>query len=285
MIKTAQSNVTGPMDKAEAQAITDRIRKAVDGLWQLLLEAHDRRAWRALGHGSWEAYVNAEFGMTRQHSYRLLDQGRVIHAIEEAAGKVSPMGDISERDARDLKPVLPKVAAEIKQRVKAGEEPEKAVKEVVSAAREAKAAEKHEHIRQRDEMRAALPENVKAQQEAKAAAVAKAKAPKHDDDHDAILAEVEELREANASLEQEVARLKAENQKFAEMKALFDKGGFEEVIKAKDAVIAAQATRIERESGDKVAYMRSADAWRKRAEEAGWSDEVVFDIPGRVANG
>ena len=39
---------------------------AVDGLWDLLLKAHDRQAWKALGHKSWAAYVEAEFDMGRQ---------------------------------------------------------------------------------------------------------------------------------------------------------------------------------------------------------------------------
>ncbi len=48
-----------------------------------------------------------------QHSYRLLDQEKVILEIEKAAG-VSPVGDIvTERVARDLKPVLEEVTSEI----------------------------------------------------------------------------------------------------------------------------------------------------------------------------
>jgi hypothetical protein len=286
MIKTAQSNVAGPMDKAEAQAITDRIRKGIDTLSAALLEARDRKAFKAMGYPTWEAYVAGELSISLRRSYQLIDREIVTRELSEVAGeKVQHVAQISSRAASEIKQKLPEVKAEIRQRIDQGERPAKAVEVAVAAAREAKAAEKQEHIRQRDEAREALPEPVKAQQEAKRAAIAEATKPQANVDHDALLAEMEELREANASLEQEVARLKAENQKFAEMKALFDKGGFEEVIKAKDAVIAAQATRIERESGDKVAYMRSADAWRKRAEEAGWSDEVVFDIPGRAANG
>lgn len=40
-----------------------------------------------LGYSSWEAYVKAEFDISRQYSYRLIDQGRVIREIEEAAGQ------------------------------------------------------------------------------------------------------------------------------------------------------------------------------------------------------
>ncbi len=51
---------------------------------------------------AWEEYVGAEFDMRRAHSYRLLDQARVVQALREVAGEMSPMGDISERDARGM---------------------------------------------------------------------------------------------------------------------------------------------------------------------------------------
>ena len=59
-------------------------------------------------------------------------------------------------------------------------------------------------------------------------------------------------------------------------------GAFD-IIKGKDEVIAVQATRIERESTDKVSWKRAADLWKKRAEEAGWSNDVVIDINPREA--
>ncbi len=93
----------------EARDLTHRIRRCLDRAWQLLLEAHERRAWVALAYTTWEKYVRTEFNLTRQHSYRLLDQEKVILEIEKAAG-VSPVGDIvTERVARDLKPVLEEV--------------------------------------------------------------------------------------------------------------------------------------------------------------------------------
>lgn len=297
MIRMKQSNVTGPMDKAEAQAITDRIRNAVDQLWSLLLEAHDRRAWRALGHTSWEAYVTTEFGMTRQHSYRLLDQGRVIHAIEEAAGKVSPSGDISEAAARDIKSVLPEVKAEIKQRIEAGENPETVVKETVDAAREAKAkakaereAQQAEHDRQREEARAALPDRIRQREEAKAQAIADRKndGSQENPSSDGLSPEdrIAELEESVRVLEAEVEELRAENKLYGEMKVQFAQGGFEKVIADKDEEIRVANARKFQESADKASWMKSAKAWKKRAEELGWSDREVIDIEaGEVANG
>lgn len=114
----------------EARRLTDRIRDSVEATWALLLEAHEQKAWAALGYATWAEYVSAEFNMSRRHSYRLLDHGRVVRAIEEATssvthgshGSVSPIGDISERVARDVRPHLDDVTNEIQQRI--AEEPD-----------------------------------------------------------------------------------------------------------------------------------------------------------------
>src|SRR5687768_8036370 len=75
----------------EARALTDRIKDAADQLWTLLLEAHEGRAWEALGYTSWRDYAKSEFGIGQSHAYRLLDQGRVIRAVAAAAN--SPIGE------------------------------------------------------------------------------------------------------------------------------------------------------------------------------------------------
>jgi hypothetical protein len=69
----------------EARQLTERIRSAAAALWQLLAEAHQRGAWRALGYDTFKSYVEAEFQMSEQRAYQLLDQARVIAAITESA--------------------------------------------------------------------------------------------------------------------------------------------------------------------------------------------------------
>lgn len=78
--------ILADMTRDEARALTDRIRDAVEATWALLLEAHEQRAWAALGYGTWAEYV-------------------------------LPMGNISERAARDIKPHLDDVTAEIEERI------------------------------------------------------------------------------------------------------------------------------------------------------------------------
>lgn len=106
----------------EARALTERIRSTADALWALLLEAHERQAWKALGYGRWEDYVAAELDMSRSRSYQLLDQGRVVREIEAAVAEVVAVSTvvdtgITEREARDVKPHLAEVTEAIKDRL------------------------------------------------------------------------------------------------------------------------------------------------------------------------
>ena len=121
---------------AQAQKLTDRIKAAADDLWSLLLEAHEGKAWKALGYATWEAYIGAEFDMSRGHAYRLIDQGKVVRAIEDAAGtNVAKRRQITEAVAREIKPVLAEVTQEIKEKVAKGADPIQTTYEVIEAKR------------------------------------------------------------------------------------------------------------------------------------------------------
>jgi len=293
MIKTTSTVAASVMNKGEAKAITDRIRQAVDGLGTLVEQAHDRGAWKALGYESWQSYVSTEFGFTKQRSYQLLDHGKTTRVIAEAAGMESTAVDLSERETRDIKSDLPAVAAEVKAKVDKGEDPANAIAETVAAKRsenekerEDKKAKQAANDAFRNENRAALPPAVQAQENAKA--VAKAKKPDTASNNiiDSLVVaqdRIAELEESVRVLEKENTILSVRVKVFSEMEAEWKAGGFAEVVRGKDEVIAAQATRIERESADKVSYKRSADMWRKRAEDAGWSNDVVIDIEPRGA--
>src|SRR5882757_7608139 len=92
-----------PLEEADARDLTERIRNATQHVYMLLLEAHARRAWIALGYRSWERYVQSEFGISRSRSYQLLDQGRVTTIIQSTAGLSRPL-DIHPYAAAQLKP-------------------------------------------------------------------------------------------------------------------------------------------------------------------------------------
>lgn len=276
---------TSDLSKADAQALTDRIRAAVDGLGSLVERAYDQKAWKAMGYATWEAYVGKEFGFTRQRSYQLLDQGKVAKELAVATGDLSNAFDISARDAAAVKSDLSAVTEEIKKRVEAGEKPTKVVDEVIAKkraekedARKAKAEQQAKNDAIRDQARAALPESIKVQEQAKADAKAHRTEMTILESLEAAKDRIAELEESIWALEKENATLKAKLKVFSEMEAEWTQGGFAKVIEGKEQVIAAQATRIETESRDKASYKRSADMWKKRAEEAGWSNDVVIEV-------
>ncbi|MGW2223870.1 hypothetical protein [Streptomyces formicae] len=79
----------------EARALTDRIKIAVEGTWQLIREAYTSRTWAVLGYDSWDAYCTAEFGNTRLRLPReerqevvgsLRESGLSVRAIASAVG-------------------------------------------------------------------------------------------------------------------------------------------------------------------------------------------------------
>ncbi len=125
------------LDVRAAEVLTQRIKTEISHVCLLLAEAHDRRAWAVLGHPTWDQYVRNEFGYSRSRSYEILDQARVVRAIQEAAGSAS-IPDLSAYAARQIKPYLQQVVNEIRDRVAAAgsrREYKEIVNQVVARAR------------------------------------------------------------------------------------------------------------------------------------------------------
>ncbi|MFE7045155.1 hypothetical protein ACFU9X_38785 [Streptomyces atratus] len=62
----------------------DDVRRSVAVLAARVRDAHAARVWIPLGYPSWEAYCDAEFGISRAQAYRLLDVARALGAIHGA---------------------------------------------------------------------------------------------------------------------------------------------------------------------------------------------------------
>jgi hypothetical protein len=54
-----------PMTATEARALTDRIKRDAESLWELIKQAYLGRAWIALNYPSWDVYCANEFGSLR----------------------------------------------------------------------------------------------------------------------------------------------------------------------------------------------------------------------------
>lgn len=67
----------------EARTLTDRIKLAVEGIWELVKVAYEGRAWVALGYESWDDYCTREFGSSRIRLPRE-ERGEVVASLRES---------------------------------------------------------------------------------------------------------------------------------------------------------------------------------------------------------
>jgi hypothetical protein len=138
-------------------------------------------------------------------------------------------------------------------------------------------AQQAENDRQREEHAAALPQEIKDLERAKADAVAARKTKPAD--VEALIAENEELREANAVLETELATVKADNARWEAMRVQYEQGGFDKIIFGKDEEIRVLLTRVETESRDKASWAKSSKFWKQQALELGYAgDDIVIPL-------
>lgn len=79
----------------QARTLTDRIKVGVEGIWHLITEAYNSRAYTALGYVNWDDYCVREFGTSRLRLPReersevvasLRDSGLSVRAIAAATG-------------------------------------------------------------------------------------------------------------------------------------------------------------------------------------------------------
>lgn len=85
----------------EARALTTEIQQSAERTHALLLRAHEGEAWAALGYDSWRDYATTEFSMSQSRAYQLLDQARVVRAIESASDSTN-VELPNEAQAREL---------------------------------------------------------------------------------------------------------------------------------------------------------------------------------------
>jgi hypothetical protein len=89
----------GELSLTAARELTDRIKAATDDLYDMLWQAHQGQAWKALGYTSWSDYCENEFQMSTRHSYRLLNFVEIRNVIRDSDPGVTPS---SEKQVRPL---------------------------------------------------------------------------------------------------------------------------------------------------------------------------------------
>jgi hypothetical protein len=123
---------TAALSRRDAEVLTARIRSGSRDLSLLVLEAHERRAWRALSYRTWDAYVRAELGLSRSRSYELIDHARVLLTLKSAANLVE-FPNISPHVANQIRPVLGTVVADIRRKAEGGTGP-RVIQEAIRSA-------------------------------------------------------------------------------------------------------------------------------------------------------
>lgn len=71
------------MERHEAEELTQLIKNNFDSLGSMLIQARDRKAYKALGYRSFEAYCQTEFGKPISSAYRLIENAKIISQLEK----------------------------------------------------------------------------------------------------------------------------------------------------------------------------------------------------------
>lgn len=143
---------TTEFTKEEATNHTEIIKAAIESIntkleevSEMLLQAKQRGADRALGYANWEEYIRTEFHMSRSRSYQLIDKARIMLELERAIdGETDEitMPHLTTTEIGVVKDDLQEVVTEIQERTKDAEPEDVAeiVQEVVQEAKTRRAS-------------------------------------------------------------------------------------------------------------------------------------------------
>jgi hypothetical protein len=104
------------MGRKEAESVTQAIKDNFDSLGSMLIQARDRKAYKALGYRTFESYCKTEFSKSLSSAYRLIEDAKVVQQLEAEISKRydEPVSlDIPSTCLRPLK-VLPDINEKLK---------------------------------------------------------------------------------------------------------------------------------------------------------------------------
>jgi hypothetical protein len=79
--------LTTEMGREEAESITQAIKDNFDSLGSMLIQARDKKAYKALGYRSFESYCKTEFGKSITSAYRLIEDAKIVAQLEAEISK------------------------------------------------------------------------------------------------------------------------------------------------------------------------------------------------------
>ena len=70
------------LTRAEAEQLTQSIRRGLDDIGAKLERAHDGKAWKGMGYRSWADYLSGEFNMSKSRGYQLVAHARFVREVQ-----------------------------------------------------------------------------------------------------------------------------------------------------------------------------------------------------------
>lgn len=145
-VKATRNRIAKKRDltEAEARVLTGEIKKVTVHLWMMVNEAHERKAYAALGYKTWKDYVRDELQMSEPRSFQLLDQAKIMRELESAGLDVEEITPPPARVVQAIKNDMRGVRRVIKNALKDGgaDDPELIVEALRELAKKNKPASK-----------------------------------------------------------------------------------------------------------------------------------------------
>ena len=99
------------LSSTNARQLTDKIRAGLEGVYQLIIEAFQRRIWVALGYNSWDEYVRREFGNLALRP-PLEARDEVIQSMRDAGMSLRSIGTATQMHYSTVSKQLDKAGVE-----------------------------------------------------------------------------------------------------------------------------------------------------------------------------
>lgn len=90
------------MHSTEARNLTDKIRAGLEGIYQLIIEAYQGKAWTALGYGKWDEYIRREFG-NQPLRPPLEDREEVVQSLRSSGMSTRAIASATELSPRTVR--------------------------------------------------------------------------------------------------------------------------------------------------------------------------------------
>mgnify|MGYP001501418733 FL=1 len=175
----------GGMTRNAARELTEQIKATATATYVLIHRAHEYKVWLSLDYSSWADYVESEFDMSKSRSYQLINQAKVVDAIQDVVPDGTKVS-LTEAQARDVEKALPRITERIRKETE-NQSPETASKTVNKVVQETRDELRDNPVNDtppEETVPSAKPDYIDDGDSPKKPAGKKSKTPKDPDDSD-----------------------------------------------------------------------------------------------------